>query len=47
MFEVEEVILEDRREGELGYRGGGALVDCIVDDDSTALLQTPRLSKEK
>jgi len=43
LFKVEEVILENRRKRKLSYSGSWALVDCIVDDDSATLLQTPRL----
>ena len=45
MFKVEEVILENRGKRKLSYSGSWALVDCIVDDDSATLLQTPRLSE--
>ena len=45
MLEVEKVVLENWRKGELGHGGGRSQINCVVDDDSTALLQTPRLSK--
>ena len=47
MFKVQEVILEDRRKRKLSYSGSRSLVDCIVDDDSATLLQTPRLSEDQ